>query len=174
MLNKKFEIFSIIFPMAFGTLLHFAFELSNNNLLVASFSAVNESTWEHLKLLFFPMLLVTIIGYFFYSNDKTNYLCSRLLGILTSLLFTIIFFYTYTGILGFNISILNISSFFIAILLGEYVFYKSFNSNFICNKQIAIILLLLLLISFILFTYFPPNIGLFKDPITELYGIIPK
>lgn len=173
MLNKKFEIFSVVFSAIIGTLLHFTFELSNNNLFVASFSAVNESTWEHLKLLFYPMLLVTILGYFFYSNIS-NYLCSRVLGIFISLLFTTVFFYTYTGILGFNITFLDISSFFVAIFIGEYVFLKNLKNNSICNKKIAITSLLILLICFITFTYFPPNIGYFKDPITELYGIITK
>ena len=174
MLNKKFEIFSVIFSAILGTLLHFTFELSNNNLFVASFSAINESTWEHLKLLFFPMLVITILGYFFYSNNKNNYICSRVLSIFVSLLFTIIFFYTYTGILGFDVTFLDISIFFIAILLGEYVFYKNFTNNYICNEKLAIMLLLILLICFITFTYFAPNIGLFKDPITGLYGITTK
>ena len=52
---KNFQIFSTIFVMILGTLLHFTYEWSGGNLLVASFSAVNESTWEHLKLLFYPM-----------------------------------------------------------------------------------------------------------------------
>ena len=57
----KFEIISTIFIMIAGTLLHFTFEWSNNNPIVGTFSAVNESTWEHLKLLFFPMLISSII-----------------------------------------------------------------------------------------------------------------
>ncbi|MCI8518676.1 MAG: hypothetical protein HFJ51_00655, partial [Clostridia bacterium] len=66
--NKKirsYQIFSVLFAFILGTLLHFTYKLSNNNMLVAAFSAINESVWEHLKLLFFPMLLTTIIGYFY-------------------------------------------------------------------------------------------------------------
>ena len=65
----KFTVFSIIFVWFLGTLLHFAFEWSGNNLFVANFSSVNESTWEHLKLLFYPMLLTTIIGYFYLQTE---------------------------------------------------------------------------------------------------------
>ena len=50
-----FEIISSIFIMILGTLLHFTFKWSNNNVLVGTFSAINESTWEHLKLIFFPI-----------------------------------------------------------------------------------------------------------------------
>lgn len=59
---KNYQIFSILFVFLLGTLLHFTYELSGNNLFIATFSAVNESVWEHLKLIFFPSLLTVIIG----------------------------------------------------------------------------------------------------------------
>ena len=70
----NFQIISTIFSMILGTLLHFTYNWSNNNLLVGVFSAVNESTWEHLKLLFFPMLITTILGYFYIGNNIPNFL----------------------------------------------------------------------------------------------------
>jgi len=166
-----FQIASAIFAMILGTLLHFTYEWSGENLFVASFSAVNESTWEHLKILFFPMLITTIIGCFYFGNNIPNFLCAKTIGIITALLFTTSFFYTYTGILGTNLAILNIVSFFIAIIIGEYAAYKIMRSYFSCNKKIAVISLIVLLLCFIIFTYFSPQIGLFKDPLTGEYGI---
>lgn len=167
----KFQILSILFVSILGTLLHFIFNWSEQNQILGALSAVNESTWEHLKLIFYPMLLMTIIGISYFRNRYPIFLCAKTIGILISLLFTITFFYTYTGILGFNIDILNIVSFFIAIILGEYVTYKIINSNYSCNNKISIIILLILLISFILFTYITPKISLFKDPLTSTFGI---
>ena len=104
--NNKFllKIFIIntLIEFVLGTLLHFTFEWSNNNLIVGAFSSVNESTWEHLKLVFFPMLLTTIIGLFFIRKSYPNYICSRLLSIVASISFIVVFFYTYTGIIGTN------------------------------------------------------------------------
>ena len=57
----RFQIFSVIFTWILGTILHFLYEWSGDNKIIASFSAVNESTWEHLKLVFFPMLITTIV-----------------------------------------------------------------------------------------------------------------
>lgn len=167
----KFEIFSIIFVSILGTLLHFTFDWSNSNLLVGTFSAVNESTWEHLKLLFFPMLISTIIGYFYVGKDVSAFLCARFFAIFISILFTVVFFYTYTGILGFNVDILNILSFFVSVILGEFVSYKIMISHLTCDNSKVIIFFAILLVCFIFFTYLPPNIGLFKDPITNSYGI---
>lgn len=167
----KFTIFSGIFVMILGTLLHFTYEWSGNNTFVASFSTVNESTWEHLKLLFFPMFLTTILGYFYFRKISSNFLCAQLLGILTAILFTITFFYTYTGIVGTNFAFVDISIFFVAVVLGEFVFYKIFMYDFKCNSYMSLFFITLLLICFITFTYFSPKIDLFKDPVSGNYGI---
>lgn len=167
-----FQIVSAIFTIILGTILHFTYEWSNENLFVASFSAVNESTWEHLKLLFFPMLITIIVGYFYIGKDIPNFLCAKTIGIITAILFTVIFFYTYTGILGTNFAVLNILTFIASAILGEYIAYRIMLSKFSCNNNIATIVLILLLLCFIIFTYITPQIGLFKDPVTSSYGII--
>lgn len=171
----KFQIFSIIFVSILGTLLHFTYEWSGDNKIVAAFSAVNESTWEHLKLLFFPMLITTIMGYFYIGKDVTNFLCAKTCGIITAILFVVVFFYTYTGVIGKNFAILDIGSFFVAVVLGEYIGYKimtSINTKFKCNAKLAVITLAVLFAVFVMFTYFTPQIGLFKDPVKNGYGIL--
>ena len=65
---RNYQIFSVIFTFIVGTILHFTFELSGENGIVAIFSSVNESVWEHLKLLYFPMLITTVIGYYFFIH----------------------------------------------------------------------------------------------------------
>ena len=163
----KFQIFSIIFTWVLGTILHFTYELSNQNVIVGTFSAVNESTWEHLKLLFFPMLITTIIGYFYLKpkEEYENFLCAKTIGILVSLAFVVVFFYTYIGIIGKNFAILDIGSFFVGVFVGEYVAYKLIKKIVGCKKDLAIIILTLLFICFIVFTYNPPLIGIFEDPV---------
>lgn len=161
----------MIFTFILGTILHFTYEWSGENRIVALFSAINESTWEHLKLLFFPMLLTTIIGLFYFKKSVPNFLCSKTIGILVAICLTVTFFYTYTGILGKNFAIIDISSFFIATILGELVSYVLIVNKYRCNNIVAVGILILLLISFFVFTYYTPKIGLFKDPITGKYGI---
>ena len=88
----KFEIISTIFIMILGTILHFTYSWSNNNPIIGTFSAVNESTWEHLKLIFFPMLLSTIFGTFYYKNTYQNYLYIKTKSILIAMSFIVSFF----------------------------------------------------------------------------------
>ena len=175
MIDKKailiFEIASTIFTIILGTILHYTYKWSNKNPLVGAFSAVNESTGEHLKLLFFPMLITTIVGYFYVGDFIPNFLSAKTIGIIVAILFTVIFFYTYTGILGRNYAVLNILTFIFSAILGEYLAYKLMFSVFECNTSIDVFILSVLFISFLTFTFFPPKIGLFKDPISGKYGI---
>ena len=66
----KWQIGVIVFSLIVGTLLHFTYEWSGENKFIASFSAVNESVWEHLKLVFYPMLIAGIVEYFFVKKDS--------------------------------------------------------------------------------------------------------
>ena len=166
----KLEILNTIFILLLGTLLHFTFKWSDSNLFVGTFSSVNESTWEHLKLLFFPMLITAIIGHF-YIKIHPNYLCIKTRAIIISLLFTIVFFYTYTGVIGTNFSFLNIGSFFVAVILSQFYTYKKTKTNASCDNFSASIILLVLFLCFIIFTFAPPHIALFKDPLTGMFGI---
>ena len=170
---RNYQIFSVIFTFILGTLLHFTYKLSGQSSVVAIFSSVNESVWEHLKLIYFPMLLTTIIGYFYIGKDTSNFICSKTMGILLSMLFMIVFHYTYSGIIGKTIAAVDISSFFIAVIVGEFVAYVFIINRFRCKNIIAIItLIVILFIGFVVFTYFTPNIGIFKDPLTGQYGIL--
>lgn len=169
---RRFHVFSTIFVIVLGTILHFIYKWSGENYIISFFSSVNESTWEHLKLIYFPVLLTVIIGYFYLGKCQKNFLCSKTIGLIVSLTYTVIFFYTYTGILGKNIPIIDISSFIIAILIGEFTSYLLMANKFKCNNIIAKYVLIIIMFLFIIFTYNPIQIGLFKDPVTGKYGII--
>ena len=165
---RNFQIASAIFVIILGTILHFTFVWSGENKIVGIFSAVNESTWEHLKLIFYPMLITTIVGNYIFDEKV---ICAKLVGVITAMLFTVTFFYTYTGIIGTNYAILNIASFVVSVILGEYITNRIYEKNIPCNSNIATIIWIIILLSFVIFTFNPPQINLFKDPITAMYGI---
>ena len=170
----KLEIFNTLFILIAGVLLHFTYEWSGNNQLIGVFSAINESTWEHLKILFFPMFITTIIGFIYSKNIVSNYLCVKTKALFISLAFIVIFFYTYTGVIGTNISFLDIGSFVVAILIEAIYTVKNVSNQKQCNNLLSLGIWIVLGILFITFTFYPPHIGLFKDPINDTYGISNK
>ena len=162
---KNFQIVSIIFVWIAGTLLHFTHDWFPDSVVFSIISAVNESTWEHLKLVFFPMLFMAIVGYF-YNKDIKNFLYAKFVSIFIAMSFIVVFFYTYTGVIGRNIAVLVIGSFFVAVVLGEFYAYRIMISNKSkINSAVAVSILVAILLCFAIFTYYPPSIGLFENPL---------
>lgn len=117
------------------------------------------------------MLISGIIGYFIFKENFPSFICSKTLGIIISILFIIISFFTYSGIIGTNYAFINILLFIISIIIGEYITYKLTVNNLTCINFYSILILLTLVFLFISFTFNPPKINIFKDPIDNSYGI---
>jgi len=155
-----------------GTLLHFLFEWSGKAIWIAPISGINESTWEHMKLLFWPMFIFAIVESFFFQ-DRKDFWCVKLRGILLGLLLIPVLFYTYNGAIGTSPDWLNIAIFFISGAITYIYETRLFSKDTsICEKsKLPIIILCSIAVLFILFTFFTPQIGIFKDPLTGSYGI---
>lgn len=168
------ELFGFVFVIVVGALLHFAYQWSGKCPAVGYFSPVNESTWEHLKLLFTPMLFYSVIEYLAAGRNYNGFPAAKAIGILLGMLTIITVFYTYTGVLGTHYLALDIITF----LLGVMVAFASSQrilQNMHMSKQTQIVVLLLLAVfamCFVVFTDFAPQIALFKDPVTGTYGRI--
>ena len=155
-----------------GTLLHFLYEWLGESVWVAPFSGVNESTWEHMKLLFWPMFFYAIFQSFFFKSWQ-DFWCVKLRGILVGLVMIPILFYTYNGVIGKSPDVINIAIFFVSALTAYYLEAKLFyQENLTCGKpKCAFWLLSLIALLFVTFTFKTPPIGIFEDPITGMYGI---
>ncbi len=155
-----------------GTLLHFLYDWTGGSKLVAPISGVNESTWEHMKLLFFPMLIFAVVQSFFF-RDRKDFWNIKLRGILLGLSLIPIIFYTYNGVIGHSPDWINIAIFFIsaaAVYLYEFRWFN--NKNFSCySPKIAVAVLCVIAVLFVVFTFLTPEIGIFKDPVSGGYGI---
>lgn len=175
-MNKKLfelEVIGFIFVSVLGTLFHFVYEWSGEKLIVGLFTPVNESSFEHLKLLFFPYIIWGIVEYFILGK-KRNILFSKLTGSIIGMTAILTIFYTYTGIIGKNIDIINILSFFIGVLTAfvcDYVILKSGKPDSKVINIISIVFIILIGVMFAVFTVAPPLIPLFRDPQTLTFGI---
>ena len=103
-----------VFTGILGTFLHFLFDLAGGSLWAGLFSAVNESIWEHMKLLFYPMVLFALVEYGFWGKETPGFWKVKLLGILVGLALIPVIYYSYTGILGVSADWFNIAIFFLA------------------------------------------------------------
>ena len=89
-----------------GSLLHFAWEWSGRSTVVAVFAATNESTWEHLKLAFWPALALTPLQQTFYGS-LPGWLPATAIRCLLPSLVIVVLFYGYTALLGGHIQMVS-------------------------------------------------------------------
>ena len=155
-----------------GTLLHFLYDWLGGAAWIAPFSGVNESTWEHMKLLFWPTIIFAIVQSFFF-RDRKDFWCVKLRGMLLGLSLIPIIFYTYNGVIGKSPDWINIAIFFIsaaAMYIYETLLYNSEKEK--CRSpKLALAALCVIGLAFAVFTFKTPELGIFLDPITETYGI---
>ncbi len=160
------------FTSLMGVLLHFLFDWTGQSAVIALFSAVNESIWEHMKLLFFPMLVFAFIQSRYLSDKYGNFWCVKAVGILTGTILIPVIYYTLNGAFGKMPDWTNIAVFFIcaaiSYILETYIFLKSIVK---CKSTLSEILLLCAIVFvFMVFTFFPPHLPLFRDPVSLTYG----
>lgn len=155
-----------------GTLLHFLYDWTNGSILAAPFSGVNESTWEHMKLLFWPLLLFALIQRWFFKEQE-NYWCVKLLAALLGPALIPVLFYTYNGVFGKSPDWINIAIFYLCagltFLFERWVFKQD---RLQCERpQLAFTIICLIGTLFVVFTFAPPQIPLFRDPLAGTFGI---
>lgn len=164
-MDKKDFPYAIIVAVL-GTLNHFLYKWSNESAIIALFCPVSESVWEHLKLLFFPFLFVSIFAYLRHKCMGTLFFYHRLLAVLLGMLSIITLFYTYTGLIGRSFLIVDILIYFLGVL-SSFSFLRHIRRNGnskIPSDGMVMTLWLILCLCFFLFTCFPPNIPLFFPP----------
>ena len=155
-----------------GTLLHFLYEWLDEAIWIAPFSGINEATWEHMKLLFWPAFIFAVVQSFFF-RDREDFWCIKAKGIILGLVLIPVLFYTYNGVVGNSPDWINIAIFFIS-AMAAYIYEAIcfYRDNTVCTfPRLALFTLCAIGLLFVVFTFVTPEIGIFKDPQTGSYGI---
>jgi len=172
------EIGGFLFIGSIGAALHFTFELSNfSNMVVAFFSAVNESTWEHLKMVFWPGVIFALIEYSYIRDRVNNFLIAKTVSLFVMPLIIILGWYVYTPFTQRSIFPLDLLLFYLAIFFGQFLSYKLLTRTSLSQRfhTLSVAGLMLMLIAFSTFTFYPPKISLFENfdlLDTGQYGIL--
>ena len=167
------QFFGFAFTSLGGTLLHFLYDWTNESIIIAPFSGVNESTWEHMKLIFFPMFLFAAVESRFVGKGLDSFWCVKLKGTVLALVLIPVIFYTYNGVIGQSPDWINIAIFFISAAVAYIYETRQFNNGTMTCKSSKIVLAVLFVIAllFVIFTFATPEISIFKDPLSGAYGI---
>lgn len=173
------EIGGFFFIGLIGASLHFTFELSNfSSNVVAYFSAVNESTWEHLKMVFFPGLVFALIEYTYIRDQVNNYLIAKTASLFVMPLVITAGWYLYAPALGRSVLTIDLVLFYLAVAAGQILSYSLLKRPPLgkAYQRVSLAGIVLLFLAFSSFTFYPPKAFLFEHldlKNTGQYGILP-
>lgn len=165
----------MIFPLfLLGSLLHFTYDWFKHNKHVAIFSAVNESYWEHIKIAFWPVLLLTIIEFTLGGYSHLPFIPAKTIALYSIPVSMVAFVFAYKHLTRKNILFLDILAFLLSVALAQVIgslILSQLDAN-LWTVALSTLFFLILVTSFVLFTLRPPKeTDLFRDPITDEYGL---
>lgn len=172
----KLLLISVPFLFVLGSIFHFIYSWSNKNKIVAIFSPVNESIFEHSKLLLIPLMIFWIVGYFILkkSVDIDNYFFAMLISIISSIIFMIAFYYTYKEVIGNSYLWIDIFDLLLSLFIGQVVANHIYEYSKGINYIISISIIVVIFFIYIYLTFNPFKIPFFFDKKNKIFGINQK
>lgn len=170
---KKTRIYAVIGIFLLSFICHFVFDLFPN-VLFSIFFPVNESIWEHMKILFTATLLYSFIDKIILKKLNVNYNNYCLQLFISAFISIPIYLIIYLPIYNFIGENMFVSIFLLLIvyIIMQYISYKIMQKKETkIPNYIFSILIILTYIIFIYLTYNPPQNYIFYDSENEIYGI---
>lgn len=163
-------LFYFLFVSLLGSILHFTYNLFKKNIIVAIFSAVNESTWEHIKIMLSAIFVINTL--FYVNGNIKNIFITMSIELLLAIFLISGLYKIKVAIFKDKYDLLNISIFYIAALIISFVRYFLIRVDIpVMINKLFIIPCIIIYIMYLSFTVFPPKKKLFLDPVTNTYGI---
>ncbi|UCG73676.1 MAG: hypothetical protein JSV45_04700 [Chromatiales bacterium] len=173
----------VVFVAVAGSILHFAFELSEFWTPLALVAAVNESAWEHSKIYFWPGVVYALVQYTYTREVANNYWFGKALASTVTPLSIFIIYYSYMALIGLldtkaSLQVM-LSIMLIGIVIGQLVSYLVLSEEPVRVelRRLALPLYAILIVMYSSLTFFPPRIFLFENffcyQYTGDYGILP-
>ena len=130
------EFISCLSACILGVIFHFVYHWSNRLFVIGLFFPINESIWEHLKLIFFPIMIVSLIEYSVILSYIDKHLvskntslasphypyliCIKLKSAIVGMQSTVILYYTLNGMFGRTPDFVNIFIYFISMSIAYF------------------------------------------------------
>ena len=158
-----------------GAFMHYFYSLSRKNILVGLVSPVNESVWEHLKLIFLPMMLWWGVYYIIrgkeLSIDSNRWFTAGLVSLMVSMIGIIFLYYFYTGAFGKKSVLVDIGILFVALFIGQTLSFHIYQHFKGIHVYFVFLIVCIIFCILALCTFNPPHIPLFQESKTGVYGI---
>jgi hypothetical protein len=167
--------FWMILPLGvLGSLLHFLFDWTRHNRIVAIFGAVNESYWEHIKIAIWPVMLVQVVLFVSGGHQYPAFIPATAIALYSIPITMVGLVFTYKNFTKRNVLWIDITVFFLTLAIAQLLFVLFFEqlSPTLATVIVAAVFLGGLVAAFLMFTLRPPKEpDPFIDPINQKYGL---
>ena len=162
--KKKYFLFSSLLIVLLGVIFHFAYDFFNQSKYIAFIFPINESIWEHLKLIFYPSLIIDIF-IFVKFNKPIGYMGALAFSIFAGMIAVVGGYYLYRIFVD-DIAIVNILLYVISVVCMQGILfnYTKIKPIKYLTDRIGVIVLIIMFFFLTIFTYYPPKAEIFNDP----------
>jgi len=161
---KTWHIIEVFFTVVLGSILHFVYEWSGFHPFFGLIGSVNESVWEHLKLLYWPFLISFVVQLWIYGKNTACFFAAKARGILCGMFLIITAFYTYSGVVGRSFLLIDTTLFVIGAIISCCVSYKYIKCSCKESRKAnfwGMTILFALTVMFCAYSFNPPEWGIF-------------
>ena len=169
---KKWKVINVILIFLFSSLFHFIYDWFPT-FFTSLFFPVNESIWEHNKIIVASFLILAIIEKIYYKKRKNVLFAECISSLVCMALVILIFTPVYLYILKTNDNmIVTFAIFLLSISISQIVSYKLLQKEYNPKlEELGVILFVIFFLINIMFTYYPPKLALFYDYTNQIYGL---
>ena len=177
-LSKPEQWILLGIPVLFlaGTLFHFLYDLSGQSKLIGAISPVNESVWEHCKMVVFPVIAWWCLYYIFRGKAKrmnsSKWFAGAAAALVTAVISIPLCYYFYTQAFGVELLAVDIFILLLALVLGQCIGLHFYRYSKCISTATSILIIVFVALIFIVFTFFPPHLPIFMDSTNGTYGIL--
>lgn len=170
---RKIKIIGVFIIFGLSFLSHFVYQWLPNSIFSILFP-VNESIWEHMKLVITPVLIFSIFEYFIYKKKDivfNNFILSYAVSIIIGIIFYLLIYLPIDYIFGHSMVVAIILLFITFIVVQTISSYIMNYREIKYSNAIGIGLIIFMYIIFGYLTYYPIESDLFYDTQKKIYGI---
>lgn len=162
---ETYTLIGILVLFVVGSLFHFLYSLTGECFIEGLFVPINESIFEHTKMVVLPIFIWWSIFYLFRKKDLfvNAWFTSALIAMISAIIAIPMLFYFYSQAFGIESLVIDILILLISLAIGQILGLHYYRHGKGIEYHFAIFLMIVIIILFAFFTINPPAFPIFNS-----------
>lgn len=162
---ETYTLIGILVLFVVGSLFHFLYSLTGECFIVGLFVPINESIFEHTKMVVLPIFIWWSIFYLFRKKDLfvNAWFTSALIAMISAIIAIPMLFYFYSQAFGIESLVIDILILLVSLAIDQILGLHYYRHGKGIEYHFAIVLMIVIIILFAFFTINPPAFPIFNS-----------